>query len=255
MQDHAPDLPSISAFFPCYNDAQTIASMVLATGETLQALTDDFEVIVINDGSTDGSAAVLAELQQRCDYLRVVSHEGNRGYGGALQSGFAAASKELVFYTDGDAQYDPREVIQLLAELTPEVDVIQGWKVERHDPLYRKILGGAYCEFVRLAFGLRTRDVDCDFRLMRRQVLQSFPLTKTCGSITVELVARIEYGGFRVQEVPVHHYPRLYGKSQFFSFRRVARTLWHIGLLWFDLHLGLEPAPPATAPAISAPLR
>ncbi|HEY8693773.1 MAG TPA: glycosyltransferase family 2 protein, partial [Chloroflexota bacterium] len=112
--------PSISAFFPCYNDASTIASMVTTAGETLRGLTDDFEVIVVNDGSGDESASVLADLRERLPYLRVVTHEANRGYGGALRSGFAAATKELVFYTDGDAQYDPRELARLYAELRPD---------------------------------------------------------------------------------------------------------------------------------------
>lgn len=244
--------PSISAFFPCYNDAATIQDMVLAAAETLRTLTDDYEVIVVNDGSHDDSAGVLEELQHGCPYLRVVTHEWNRGYGGALRSGFAAASKELVFYTDGDAQYDPHELADLYAELTPGVDVVQGWKIGRQDGFHRKIIGRAYHHCVRFLFGLHVRDVDCDFRLLRRCVLESFPLSSDSGSITVELVARIEQGGFRMRELPVHHYPRLYGRSQFFSMRRIGRTFAQLTGLWFQLHFGLEPAEPVVS--ISAPL-
>jgi len=244
---------SISAFFPCYNDAQTIARMVLAAGETLQTLTDDFEVIVVNDGSQDDSATILSELQRACGYLRVVTHERNRGYGGALQSGFAAATKDLVFYTDGDAQYDPHELAELFAQLRSEDDVMQGWKIKRHDPWYRTVIGWSYCRFVRFAFGLKARDVDCDFRLIRRHVFESFPLTMIDGSITVELVARIERGGFQMREVPVHHYPRLYGRSQFFSFRPVLRTFWQLAGLWLELHLGEASTEPTVASAISWP--
>jgi glycosyltransferase involved in cell wall biosynthesis len=248
------DRPSISAFFPCYNDARTIADLVLSVGDTLASLTDDFEVIVVNDGSQDESAAVLAKLQKSCDYLRVVTHEQNRGYGGALRSGFASASKELVFYTDGDAQYDPRELSELHRALAPEVDMVQGWKARRSDPLYRTLVGWAYCQFVRWLFGLQTRDVDCDFRLMRRRVLEAIPLVSTGGSITVELVARIEQAGFVIRELPVHHFPRRYGRSQFFRPLRIARTFWELGRLWFELHLGRwaeEPAVPAAIPTQS----
>jgi glycosyltransferase involved in cell wall biosynthesis len=230
---------SISAFFPCYNDSPTIADLVLRVGETLSTLTEDFEVIVVNDGSHDDSGEVLTRLQDSCPYLRVVTHESNRGYGGALQSGFTSATKDLVFYTDGDGQYDPAELAVLHAALTPEVDMVQGWKSQRSDPLYRTIVGWLYCQFVRFTFGLRTRDVDCDFRLIRRRVLETFPLASTGGCITVELVARVEQGGFVIRELPVQHFPRLYGRSQFFNLPRITRTLWQLGWLWIELKLGL----------------
>jgi glycosyltransferase involved in cell wall biosynthesis len=231
--------PSISAFFPCYNDAASIAEMVLTAAEALRLLTNDYEVIVVNDGSQDDSADVLIDLQQRCPYLRVVTHETNRGYGGALRSGFGAATKELVFYTDGDAQYDPSEIASLFAELSIDVDVVQGWKIERRDGFHRKVIGRAYHHFVRCAFGLHIRDVDCDFRLIRNRVLRSLALTSDSGSITVELMARIERAGFSIAEVPVHHYPRPYGSSQFFGVRRIAHTFWQLGGLWLGLHVNL----------------
>jgi glycosyltransferase involved in cell wall biosynthesis len=232
--------PSITAFFPCYNDERTIAGMVLAAGDTLRSLTDDFEVIVINDGSQDGSAAVLTELQASCPYLRVVTHETNRGYGGALRSGFTAATKELVFYTDGDAQYDPGELEELYAQLSADVDVVQGWKIQRHDAFHRRVIGRVYHHFVRGVFDLHVRDVDCDFRLIRRRVLESFPLTSDSGSITVELMARIEREGFTIREVGVNHYPRPYGSSQFFGFRRIAQTFWQLAGVWLQLHARAE---------------
>jgi glycosyltransferase involved in cell wall biosynthesis len=244
--------PSITAFFPCYGDAGTIASMVIVADRTLRELTDDYEVIVVNDASPDRAGQVLADLQAHYPRLRVVTHEHNRGYGGALRSGFAAATKDLVFYTDGDAQYDPSELAVLYPRLTPDVDVVQGYKIERNDPAHRKVVGKAYHHFVRWWFNLHLRDVDCDFRLIRRPVLESFPLESDTGCITVELMTRIEMGGFRVTEVPVHHYHRAYGQSQFFNFGRVARTLLQLAELWVHLKLGLRirsrtrPRPPAT---------
>jgi glycosyltransferase involved in cell wall biosynthesis len=229
--------PSITAFFPCYNDGGTISSMVITTDRTLRELTDDYEIIVGNDASTDNSAEVLEDLQRYYAQLKVLHHPTNLGYGGNLRSMFAAATKDLIFYTDGDAQYDPSELASLYAELRPGVDVVQGWKIERHDPLHRKIIGRIYHHFVKWWFGLHLRDVDCDFRLFRRHVLEDFPLDSNSGSITVEMMTRVEQGGFVVCEVPVHHYHRAYGSSQFFNFSRVARTLVELFRLWVKLKL------------------
>jgi glycosyltransferase involved in cell wall biosynthesis len=229
--------PSITAFFPCYNDSGTIASVVIATDRTLRDLADDYEIIVANDASTDNSAEILEELRGLYPRLRVLHHTSNHGYGGNLRSMFAEATKDLIFYTDGDAQYDPAELAQLYPRLGPDVDVVQGWKIERHDPMHRKIIGRVYHHFVKWWFGLHLRDVDCDFRLFRRHVLESFPLESNSGCITVEMMTRIEQGGFRVVEVPVHHYHRAFGESQFFNFPRVARTLVELTGMWFKLKI------------------
>ncbi len=229
--------PSITAFFLCYNDAGTIATMVIVADRALRELTDDYEIIVGDDASTDNSAQVLAELSERYPRLRVLTHERNRGYGGNLRSGFAAATKDLIFYTDGDGQYDPAEVTTLYEHLSDDVDVVQGWKMERHDPLHRIVIGRLYHHFVRFWFGLHLRDVDCDFRLIRRHVLESFPLESDTGCITVELMTRIQQGHFSVREVPVHHYHRAHGQSQFFNFRRIAATLIQLTELWVHLRL------------------
>jgi glycosyltransferase involved in cell wall biosynthesis len=233
----SPPRPSITAFFPCYNDAGTIASMVIAADRTLRDLTDDYEIIVGNDASTDNSAEILDELRELYPRLRVLHHPVNRDYGGNLRSMFAAATKDLIFYTDGDAQYDPAELAELYVRLKPDVDVVQGWKMGRGDPVHRKIIGRVYHHFVKWWFGLHLRDVDCDFRLFRRHVLESFPLESNSGCITVEMMTRVELGHFSVVEVPVHHYHRAYGESQFFNFRRVARTLLELSKMWVRLKL------------------
>ena len=168
--------PSITAFLLCYNDAGTIATMVIVADRALRELTDDYEIIVGDDASTDRSAEILVELQQTYPQLRVLRHATNRGYGGNLRSGIAACTKDLFFYTDGDGQYDPAELGVLYRHLSPEVDVVQGYKIQRHDPLHRVLIGRLYHTFVRWWFGLHLRDVDCDFRLFRRGVLESFPL-------------------------------------------------------------------------------
>jgi glycosyltransferase involved in cell wall biosynthesis len=209
--------------------------MVLAALHTCAQLTDDYEVIVINDGSSDYTGEVLADIAARFDRVRVITHEQNRGYGGALQTGFKAASKELVFYTDGDAQYDAHELAFLVAALRPEVDIVQGYKIERHDPIFRIIIGRTYHLIVKIAFGLRVKDTDCDFRLIRKSALQRFDLKSMTGTMPLELVKRLQESGAVFAEVPVHHYHRAYGRSQFFNFKRLWATGINLLKLWIEL--------------------
>ena len=229
------DKPGLSIFFPAYNDAGTIASLALVAHMTARTLTDDYEVIVVDDGSPDHTGALLDEMAKHLPWMKVVHHETNRGYGGALRTGFLSASKDVVFYTDGDAQYDPREMVKLWEAFSPAVDFVNGYKITRHDPLHRVVIGRAYHWFVKIAFSLRLRDVDCDFRLMRRSVFEKVRLTRSSGVICVELMKKVQDEGFRIAEVPVHHFHRSYGKSQFFNFPRVLRTLVDLSGLWWEL--------------------
>src|SRR5262245_63981891 len=132
--------PSLSIFFPAYNDAGTIASLAIVAHMTARGLTDDYEVIVVDDGSPDHTGELLDEMARQFPWLKVVHHPQNRGYGGALRTGFETASKELVFYTDGDAQYDPREIVKLYEGFGPGVDFVNGYKIERSDPVLRIII-------------------------------------------------------------------------------------------------------------------
>ncbi len=228
-------MSSISVFFPAFGDAGTIASMVVVADCTVREITDDWEIIVINDASPDHCGEILSELQLRYPRLRVVTHERNRGYGGALRSGFASATKELVFYTDGDAQYDPRELTKLFAALEPDIDIVNGYKLLRGDGPVRAFVGRIYHGVVAIAFDLRIRDVDCDFRLIRRSMLDGLKLESTTGTICVELIKKLQDRGARFAEVGVHHYDRPFGSSQFFRPVRVARTLVQLGHLWWKL--------------------
>ncbi|HNP72743.1 MAG TPA: glycosyltransferase family 2 protein [Kouleothrix sp.] len=227
--------PSISAFFPAYNDGGTIGSLVVTTLQTLAELTDDYEVLVVENGSTDYTVSVLEELAEKYDHFRYLAHRQALGYGGALRVGFRECRKDLIFYTDGDAQYDPRELKLLLPAMADDIDVVNGWKIERHDPLHRVIIGRMYHHFVKLIFGFKLRDVDCDFRLMRREVFDLIDLESPDGTICLELVKKLQDAGCRFAEVPVHHYHRTYGKSQFFNFRRLSRVLPHVAWLWWKL--------------------
>jgi glycosyltransferase involved in cell wall biosynthesis len=226
---------SISVFFPAFNDEMTIAALVGDALAVLPALTDDFEVLVVNDGSTDNTAAVLDELARVNPRVRVIHHKTNRGYGGALRTGFAQATKGLIFYTDGDGQYNVRELASLHRLMSDEVDVVNGYKIERSDSWRRKTLGAVYNQAVRLLFRIPIRDVDCDFRLIRRRAIERVELGSSSGSICVELTHKLHLAGCVFAEMPVHHYPRAHGRSQFLTVRRVGRTAFDLVSLWLKV--------------------
>ncbi len=246
--------PGLSVFFPAYNDSGTIASLVITALRTAERLTDDYEVIVVNDGSADRTAEILDELARVYPRVKIVNHERNRGYGGALRTGFETASRELVFYTDGDAQYDPAEMEALWRRLDDRVDLVNGYKISRSDPLHRILIGRIYHHTVKQLFGLKVRDVDCDFRLMRRAIFQKVRLEKNSGVICLEMMKKIQDAGFRIAEVPVHHYHRAYGKSQFFNFRRLYRTAVDVMKLWVSLVVRREHESRETTPLPAAPV-
>ena len=228
--------PALSVFFPAYNDAPSLPGLIAKTFAVLEQHVEDYEVIVVNDGSWDNTGAVLEELRAaHSPYMRVITHPRNRGYGGALRSGFAAATKEYVFYTDGDGQYDVGELPRLLELCGPVTGLVNGYKLERQDPAHRIWIGRTYNFCARLLFRIRIRDIDCDYRLIRRDLLDQIHLTSTSGTICVELVRKLELSGCEVNEVGVHHYPRLYGRSQFFRVKSLAITFSQLLRLWFRL--------------------
>jgi glycosyltransferase involved in cell wall biosynthesis len=221
---------SVSVFFPCLNDSGSILDLARRAHSLLAEIGVPFEIIVVDDGSSDGSPDLLEDLARDLSGLRVIRHLENRGYGGALRTGFAQAAHEWVFYTDGDGQYDVGELADLIRAASADVDWVQGYKRGRSDPLTRKIVGEVYRRVMRFVFGIRVRDVDCDFRLIKRELVPE--LTVVSGAITVELVRGLQNNGARVVEVPVSHHERRHGRSQFFKVGRVARTFADLARLW-----------------------
>lgn len=224
---------SISAVFPAYNDGGSIASMVSTAHIALCQVTDDYEIVVVNDGSSDYTATVLDELKNKYPELNVIHHPVNRGYGAALRTGFKAAKKDWVFYTDGDSQYNPLELPLLVGALHEGADAANGYKLTRNDSLLRTLIGRAYHNLVKFFFRIRIRDVDCDFRLIPRKILNEIELESVSGAICLEMVKKIEDAGYVFAEVPVNHYSRKYGVSQFFVPWRIIRSLKQLaGLYW-----------------------
>lgn len=231
---------SISAFFPCYNDGGTIASMIALMDLTLRKITNDYEILVIDDGSFDHSRGILKECESKYDRLKVILHEKNKGYGGALKTGFTSSTKEWIFYTDGDFQYDVSEIRKLIPKMKDDIDIVNGYKISRSDPFHRKMIGRIYHKIMKLIFGFKIKDVDCDFRLIRRSVFDKINLEYDSGIICVEMIKKFQDAGFHFAEVPVNHYFRVYGRSQFFNFKRVYMVGKDILKLWWRLVIKKE---------------
>lgn len=227
----------ISIFFPCYNDRQTIGKLIETAFKIVQKFTKKYEIIVVDDGSTDGSTELLHKLARRYSHLKLVFHQQNIGYGGALKSGFQAARYQLIFYTDGDKQYDVSELPILLSLMSRDVDFVNGIKMSRHDPTYRILIGNLYSFIIRWAFWLPIIDVDCDFRLIRKRIVKKLDLKINSGAVCIELVKKAQRKGAIFRQVSVHHFERKYGVSQFFRTERILFTLIEVSLLWLDLIL------------------
>jgi glycosyltransferase involved in cell wall biosynthesis len=226
---------TISAFFPVYNDWGTVSSMVFLVNGVLEKVARDYEIILVDDGSRELTKRVLKELSKKVDKLRVITRPKNGGYGAALKTGFYNAKYELIFYTDGDAQYNPEELELLVEKFNDDVDVVNGYKISRSDPIYRKIIGRLYHYTTRMMFGFKIRDVDCDFRLIRRSIFDNLELDYDSGVICVEMISKIAKRGYRFVEVPVHHYYRMSGKSEFFNFKRIFIVFKNLVKLWYKI--------------------
>lgn len=206
---------SITVAMPAYNEAENIKAMVEDVIQVMDALADDYEVIVVDDGSRDGTGEAVKALAQRYPQVHLVPHEVNRGYGAAVFSGLTSASKELVFFTDSDRQFDLREIEKLLA-LIDEADLVVGYRTPRRDPFMRKLNGWGWSALVTLLFGYTARDIDCAFKLMRRKVIERIKdeVVSRGATFSAEFLVRAKRAGFRIREVPLHgHRPRMAGSQ------------------------------------------
>jgi glycosyltransferase involved in cell wall biosynthesis len=214
---------SISVFFPCYNEQENVGRTVEKALDVLEKLNADFEVIIVDDGSSDNTGRIADELSARHGRIKVVHHRGNLGYGAALQSGFKAATKELVFYTDGDGQFDINEMPPLLS-LMEQYDIVSCYRLNRQDSIIRKINGWCWTKLVCLLFGMKIRDIDCAFKLYKREIFDKIELSSKGALIDAEILARAVRKGYRITQKGVHHYPRAAGKQTGASVRVIIRA-------------------------------
>jgi len=247
---------SISAVLPAYNEEAIIERTVRHVAGVLSGLASDFEIIVSNDGSRDGTARVLADLQAREPdlRLRILTHEHNRGYGAALASGFDAARKDLVFLTDGDKQFDVAEIGEFLAAMDGQTDLVIGWRKHRADPPLRKLNALGWKLLVNLLFGYTARDVDCAFKLFRRRVWESMTVQSRGATFSAEFLIKARRLGFHVKELPVGHFPRTAGSPTGARPDVIVRAFAELFSLWRNVSRDLR-AQPRRAGEASPPTR
>ncbi|MCD6303951.1 MAG: glycosyltransferase family 2 protein [Planctomycetes bacterium] len=215
---------SLSVFLPCYNEQENVRRVVGEVMAFLPAVSDDFELIIVDDGSRDETGRIADELARADERIRVVHHERNLGYGAALRSGFRAAGKELVFYTDGDGQFDITDLAKLLP-LIDRYDIVSGYRLKRRDGPIRRLNACLWGLLVRRLLGLRCRDVDSAFKLYRREIFDRMELKSTGALIDAEILARATRAGRTLIEVPVTHRPRAAGKQTGANLKVILRAL------------------------------
>ncbi|MEJ5307271.1 MAG: glycosyltransferase family 2 protein [candidate division WOR-3 bacterium] len=226
---------NISAMFPCYNDRETITKLIDKVEEKLKKYTQNYEIIVVDDFSTDGAREILLEKAKENPKLKVILHEKNMGYGATIVDGLKNAKYDYFFYTDGDGQYDPGEIEKLIKLLDEDTDLVNGYKITRNDPFYRIIIGKMYNTFMKFFFGIKLKDIDCDFRIIRKDIFKDETFFSKSGTICVEMIKKIELKNGKVKQVGVNHYEREFGSSQFFNFKRLFFVFLYIIVLWYNL--------------------
>lgn len=218
-------LSSLTIFFPCLNDGKTLPELIAKAYTVAPKVAREFEVIIIENGSTDETPQVLNTLTKQYPGLRVVRFKKLLGYGRALKEGFSRSTKDWVFYTDADGQYDPLELRKLADNVTDTTDVVNGYKLKRADAWHRGIAGSLYNWILQKRYHPPIRDVDCDFRLIRRSLIKKITLESRSGTICLELVLKLKQAGARFAEVGVSHFSRAFGSSEFFRWPQLLQML------------------------------
>jgi len=227
---------TISAVLPAYNEEENIETAVRRVSEVLGSLDlRDWEVIVVDDGSVDRTGEIADQLAAADpSHLRVFHHRPNRGYAEALKTGFTNSRHQLIFYTDSDNQFDVREITSLLP-LIEQADIVNGFRIYRFDPLTRLVLSWGFNLLVRIMFRIQVRDIDCAFKLFRREVFEKVTIESKKFFVDAEVLAKARYYGFRMVEVGVRHYPRPAGRSTVRA-SHIPSTLMELARIWINIH-------------------
>jgi glycosyltransferase involved in cell wall biosynthesis len=243
-------LPGVSVVLPCFNEAPNIAEAIHAARGAAIGNADAHQIVVVDDGSTDGTAEIVASLAQEIPEISLVEHGTNRGYGAALVSGIRASRQPWVLLTDADLQFD-LDQLEAFVPHTADAELVVGWRVERNDPLHRRVNAHAWNQLMRRTFGLKIHDVDCAFKLIRRDLVADLVLTSTGALISTELVVRVTARGARTHELAVEHRPRIAGQSSGANPRVVLRAFRELGPLRREIS-GRSAARAATTTVASA---
>ncbi len=214
---------SLTLFFPCYNEEANLKRVIEDAIGILPKVTDEFEILIIDDGSQDKTGEIADYLSSKRSEIKVVHHKNNMGYGAALRSGFKHSTKDLVFFTDGDGQFSIEEITKLLSHIN-NYEIVTGYRIKRMDPIPRRINASLWTWLVNIVFRVRIRDINCAFKLFQRRIFNDIQLESNGAFINAELFARARRAGYKIKEVGVNHYPRLKGKQTGANIRVIIRA-------------------------------
>jgi glycosyltransferase involved in cell wall biosynthesis len=231
---------SLSLVLPAYNEEENIGEVTRQSLATLPRFTDNFEIIIVDDGSRDRTARIASELARDDPRVRLIRHERNRGYGAALVTGFKATTGDYVMFMDADRQFDIND-LRLLIPFASDYDIVAGFRMERNDPLHRRVFAETFNVAVRVLFGVHMRDIDCAFKLFRGDMLRSLPLSAPGALINTEIQAKARRQRARVQQVGVHHYPRVAGSPTGGNPRVILRAMRETLILWWKMRFYRPP--------------
>jgi glycosyltransferase involved in cell wall biosynthesis len=240
--DDPPELllEGVSVVLPAHNEEENLVSAVSEAIAAAEPLSRRLEIIIVDDGSHDGTGALATALGLRDSRVRLVRHESNQGYGGAVRSGIAAARLEWVLLTDADLQFDLRQLTDFVPH-TADAQLVVGYRANRSDPLIRRLNASGWNALVHLLFGLPVRDVDAAFKLIRRDALDGLDLISTGAAIDAELLAKASHRGARIVELPVLHRPRVAGEPSGADLHVIARAFREVFKVWRSMHEPLLP--------------
>ncbi|MCM8748231.1 glycosyltransferase family 2 protein [Thermomicrobiaceae bacterium CFH 74404] len=244
---------TLSLVLPAHNEVLNLEAVVRRALEVLPELTENFEIIVVDDGSRDGTAELADRLAAESPRVRVVHHPVNRGYGAALTSGFQAATGDYIMFMDADQQFDPADLAHL-APFVPQADIVAGYRIERRDPWIRLVYARIFNLCMRLLFGLNVRDIDCAFKIYRADLLKAIEITTAGALINTELLVKARRAGATIVEVGVRHFPRPTGESSGGSPRVILRAMRETIWLWWHMLGYRPPAVPTRGQPIPARL-
>jgi len=221
----------LSLCMPCFNEANVVESCLDAACAILPAFVEQFEVVVVNDGSADDTGTIVAAYAERDTRVRLVNHDQNRGYGAAVTSGLRAARGELVCFTDGDGQFNLLDLPQLLAH-ADDAQVVIGYRHQRADVGLRKLNAWSWNQLIRMVLGVRVRDLDCAFKMFHRQVVDQLKMTAEGACISAEIMVQCVRGGVTIREVPVSHHPRYHEGATGANLKVIAKAFRELPTLW-----------------------
>lgn len=229
--DQAKRKWSISIFMPFYNEVDNLPTVTQEALEVLERISDDYELIIVDDGSSDGTYELADKIASDNQNVKVVHHSTNMGYGAALQSGFRNSTKELVFYTDGDGQFDISQLADIIYHID-KYDIVSCYRADRKDSFIRKLNAFCWGIFVNCLFGMRIRDIDCAFKIYRREIFDNIEMHSTGALIDTEILARSLRKGYTIFQCPVSHRQRLTGEATGAKFSVIFKAFAELFKLW-----------------------